>query len=287
MQHRYPLTWEETAQWLRRQHDQAEVVRACYLDDPLIEAARRFAESQEWNAVRRFLPRSRGQALDLGAGRGISSYALARDGWQVVALEPDPSSLVGATAIHALVEESGLNISVIRGFGESIASKENTFDLVYARQVLHHSKSLALFCQEVARVIKPKGWFIATREHVISKPEDLSEFLSSHPFNRFHGGENAFILDEYVSAIENSGLRILRILGSFDTVINYFPMDYNEWRRKCIEPLVQQIGYKSAVILTSQRHFMGRFLLRRLSARLSSSTNTPGRMYSFVAEKPV
>jgi len=158
--------------------------------------------------------------------------------------------------------------------------------LVYARQVLHHSKILTQFCQEVARVLRPRGRFIAVREHVISKSEDLDEFLLSHPLQKFHGGENAFMLDEYVSAIEQSGLRIVKILGPFDSVINYYPMHYNEWRRRCIESLVQRIGRRPAILLASPKHFVGRALLRHLSARLSALTTTPGRIYSFVAEKP-
>lgn len=280
------LTWEQTAEWLRQQPDQAEVVRACYLDDPLIEAARRFAQSPEWEAVQQFLPRSGGWALDLGAGRGISSYALAQQGWHVVALEPDPSSLVGTGAVRALTQVSRLKIFVTQGVGENLAFRDGGFDLVYTRQVLHHSKNLSLFCREVARVIKPRGRFIATREHVISKPEDLKDFLSSHPFHQLHGKENAFMLDEYVSALEKSGLRVLRILGPFDTVINYYPMSDYEWYETCIRPLARRIGYIPAILLTNRQNFVGRFLLRQLAKRLSASINTAGRMYSFVAEKP-
>ena len=47
----------------------------------------------------------RGQALDVGAGRGIASYALAREGFTVTVLEPDDSHLVGAGAIRSLAEE--------------------------------------------------------------------------------------------------------------------------------------------------------------------------------------
>lgn len=282
----YPLTWEETVQWLYQHPDQAEVVRACYLDDPLIKAAQRFAESQEWKATRQLMPRKPGQVLDLGAGRGISSFALARDGWRVVALEPNPSSVVGSTAIYTLAKEFSLEISVVRGYGETLGFSENAFDLVYARQVLHHSRNLTLFCRQVAHVVKPGGRFIAVREHVISKPDDLNEFLASHPFHRFHGEENAFTLEQYLSAIENSGFRILKVLGPFDTVINYYPMSDHEWYETCIRPLVRRIGYIPVILLTSQRHVVGRFLLRQLAMRLSASINTPGRMYSFVAEKP-
>ena len=95
------MTWEQAVQWLRDQPDQRVLVKACYFDDPLVEAAERFWQSAEWKAIAALLPPPNGKALDLGAGRGISSYAMAQDGWQVTALEPDPSNLVGAGAIHS------------------------------------------------------------------------------------------------------------------------------------------------------------------------------------------
>jgi SAM-dependent methyltransferase len=93
-------TWEQAVEWLRQQPDQQTLVRDCYFDDPLIEACERFVNSEEWQATLRYLPRVTGKVLDLGAGRGISSYGLAKAGWQVTALEPDPSNLVGAGAIR-------------------------------------------------------------------------------------------------------------------------------------------------------------------------------------------
>ena len=104
-------TWEEAVQWLRNQPDQNELIRACFYDDPLRDAAERYYKSTEWQAVHQLFGRKRGATLDLGAGRGISSYALARDGWKGSALEPDPSNIVGAGAIRALAQETSLLIS--------------------------------------------------------------------------------------------------------------------------------------------------------------------------------
>jgi hypothetical protein len=36
------ITWEEAVLWLRNQPDQAELVRACFYDDPLPAAAERY-----------------------------------------------------------------------------------------------------------------------------------------------------------------------------------------------------------------------------------------------------
>jgi len=80
------LTWEEAVQWLRDQPEQSELVKHCYYDDPLETAAERFFQSEEWTEVISLLnSKSSGQVLDIGAGRGISSYAFAKSGYSVTA----------------------------------------------------------------------------------------------------------------------------------------------------------------------------------------------------------
>src|SRR5581483_10567570 len=177
------ITWEEAVQWLREQPDQQALVAACYFDDPLTEAATRFWASAEWKAITALLPTPRGAALDLGAGRGISAYALARDGWEVTALEPDPSCLVGAGAIRSLSKASGLSIGIVTEYSENLPFGDESFDLVNCRQVLHHARDLRQSLREIFRVLKRGGTMISTRDHVISRHEDLQLFLDSHPLH--------------------------------------------------------------------------------------------------------
>jgi SAM-dependent methyltransferase len=217
------MNWEGAVLWLRGQPDQADLVRACFYDDPLIGAARRFHECDEWRAVRELLPRQAGCALDVGAGRGISSYALAREGWQVTALEPDPSALVGAEAIRSLAREAVLDIDVVQERGERLPFADASFDLVCCRQSLHHARDLRQLCAEIGRVLRDSGTFIATREHVISRPEDLPKFLESHPLHHLYGGENAYMLNDYTTAIESAGIRLNRVLNPLQSEINLYP----------------------------------------------------------------
>jgi SAM-dependent methyltransferase len=281
------ITWEQAVQWLRDQPTQTELVRACYFDDPLPAAAERFANGAEWQATRRLLPAPSGKALDLGAGRGISSYALARDGWDVTALEPDPSALVGSGAIRSLAQSAQLPINVIEDWGEKLPSPDAAFDVVHARQVLHHARDLQQLIREVARVLKPGGWFIATREHVISRREDLPAFLASHPLHHLYGGENAFLLDEYENAITASGLTLARAIAPLEDVINYFPTTDAQRRYALLHTLKTRYGVRGIAPLLHEAHPLGRWLLAQMAAHLAQSDNTPGRLYTFLAKKDI
>jgi ubiquinone/menaquinone biosynthesis C-methylase UbiE len=275
------LSWEEAVQWLKEQSGQQEFVRQCYYDDPLEQAAERFSNSEEWQEIQKllktYLP---GNVLDLGAGRGISSYAFAKAGCTVNALEPDSSSLVGAKAIQSLIDSTQLPIQVVQEYGETLPFKNSTFDIVYGRAVLHHVSDLNKLCQEVARVLKPRGVFIATREHVISKKEDLEVFLESHPLHFLYGGENAYLLQEYKKVIKESGLKLKKTIAPIESVINYAPMSKQEFQTLTASTLSRRFGIKLGSWLACQK-----FVQQIFALLLSNKLDTPGRLYSFIAVK--
>jgi SAM-dependent methyltransferase len=260
-------TWEEAVIWLKGQPDQVELVRTCFFDDPLIDAADRYYASSEWQAVRQLVGPAGGRALDVGAGRGISSYALARDGWHVTALEPDPSAVVGAGAIRQLAADAHLPIEVVMEWGEALPFPDASFDLVYGRQVLHHARSLPLLCAEMARVLKPGGIFLATREHVIFKDADLPVFLAEHPLHRIYGGENAYRLREYKGAIQSAGIRLTNVLNPWASAVNLYPRSISELR----ELIHARLPFVPVAVIRPS-------LLPRLGWLLRS----PGTAYSFV-----
>ncbi|UJB67902.1 class I SAM-dependent methyltransferase [Acaryochloris sp. 'Moss Beach'] len=275
-------TWEEAVGWLISQPEKKEIVKACYYDAPLEKAADRYWQSAEWSEIRAFCPDLVEKALDIGAGNGIASYALARDGWLVEALEPDISDLVGIGAIRRLSQTADLPINVVQEFGEKLPFPDTHFQLVFARQVLHHAQDLPQLCREVYRVLKPGGVFIAVRDHVISSKDDLPQFLASHPLHKIYGGENAFLLREYIEAIEDASLDIDQILKPLDSVINYAPHTIDTIK----EELTQKIsrlpgGTFLKVPLLSQPVFP---ILMKLLAILD---NRPGRAFSFIAHKAV
>lgn len=276
------ITWEEAVQSLRNQSAQQELVKYCYYDDPLESAAERFAQSEEWVAVTQLLKQKiPGQVLDIGAGRGISSYAFAKTGCSVTSLEPDSSNLVGAGAIRNLFKNTDLPIQIVQEWGETLPFANNTFDIVYGRAVLHHAKDLKQLCKEAARVLKPGGYFLATREHILSRKEDLQKFLDSHPLHHLYGGENAYLLEEYTDAIRSSGLQIIRSFNPLESVINYFPMSKSQYQSQVKNSLARRFGETLASKLAMFEQVQSLY-----SWYMSRKLDTPGRLYSFLAVKP-
>lgn len=266
-------------QWLRQQPDKAQLVMDCYYDDPLPAAAERYWAGEEWRAVRAMLRGRSGEALDIGAGRGIASYALARDGFAVTALEPDPSPLVGAAAIRALSKVTGVPIEVCEEFSERLPFDDARFDVVFARAVLHHTSDLASACSEFYRVLKPGGVMLAIREHVISDKADLPAFFEIHPLHKLYGGENALLLGDYVAAIRAAGFADLRVISPWISAVNYAPYTRASLQRAVAErfgPLKQMIRGLLKV--------PGVWPLVR--SLMTATDRRPGRLYSFLAVRP-
>lgn len=264
-------SWEEAVLWMRAQSDMAATVTACYYDDPLLDAARRYYLSREWQALTRLLPSTKGAVLDIGAGRGISAFALASERWVVTALEPDSSDIVGSGAIRSLFEQAGLPVEIVEKWGERLPFENNTFDLVHMRAALHHADDLKQFCHEAARVLKPGGLLVATREHVISKPQDLPVFLESHPLHHLYGGENAFTLTEYTDAIGADGrVEILRILNPLATDINLHPLSCDRIKKM----IAARLKFPWPNLIPDWLMTLVGYFYRK-----------PGRLYSFIAKK--
>ncbi|WP_413430185.1 class I SAM-dependent methyltransferase [Synechococcus sp. Cu2B8-bc1011] len=282
------LSWEQSVEWLRSsvEPQHKALVKACYFDDPLDEALNRYFNSLEWSLLSNMLPDSKGVALDVGAGRGICSYALAKSGWAVFSLEPDPSTLVGSGAINFIKNEFSLDISVLPDYSESVSLPDSSLDLVFCRQALHHSNNLFDALTEFYRLLKPGGFLIAAREHVISSPQDLQQFLDRHPLHYLYGGENAYTLKTYKSAFLNAGFKSLKLFPPYSTPINYFPTEESTINEALLLPFQKILGKR----LPRKLFLSSNPLSSRLNTLLRSVANqfihTPGRLYTFTAVKP-
>lgn len=287
------MTWEETIKYIRTQPVFADLVQKAYFEENLHLNVERFRKSDEFIETLGLIKQSQPHAktiLDIGSGNGISAVAFALEGYNVVTIEPDPSDTVGAGAIRKLKVQYNLsNLEVFEAFAEELQLPNNSFDIVYARQCMHHAYDLGKFVAEASRVIKKGGLFITIRDHVIFDKKDKEWFLENHPLQKFYGGENAFTSSEYRSAMINSGLEIRKEMKYYDTVINYFPISREEMldmfkikKGKAIRHLNEKIGVLAKV------PFFQRMYLRKIKLNKETvydENKVPGRMYSYLCIK--
>jgi ubiquinone/menaquinone biosynthesis C-methylase UbiE len=274
------MTTAEAVSCLRSDSRYADLIRDSYLDQDVLAAAQRFYESAEFREVCELL---RGQVrdakiLDLGAGTGIASYAFARAGAHVYSLEPDDSD-IGRGAISQIV--NGMPVELLDAFGESIPLPDQSLDIIYGRQVLHHTRDLHKVMQECARVLKPAGTVLICREHVVDDQQQLNRFLHDHPVHQLAGGEHAYSLDAYQQAITGAGLRLTNVLGPWDSIINAFPKARSN---KELDRLPEQVLTERFSNLAALLRFIPG--IRYLTWRRIRADRQPGRLYSFVAIKP-
>ncbi len=275
-----PISVHDAVLRLRADPASAAVVRDAYLGADVVEASERFLSSGEFRELRsRLAPWLAGaRVLDVGAGTGIASYAFARAGAaRVVALEPDPSDVVGNGAARSA--SGGLPIAFVGAYGEALPFRDGAFDVVYARQVLHHAQDLGGAVRECARVLRRGGVFAACREHVVDGARQLARFRAAHPIHRLSGNENAFPLDAYLAAVRGAGLARIEALGPLDSLINAFPgaADEEELRDYGRVVLRKRLGAVGAV---AGRVPGAAAAVRRMVSRM------PGRLYTFVGVKP-
>ncbi len=275
------LSWEEAVRWYRAQPNNEAEIRNNYFDLPVLAAAERYAASEEFAEVLRLLGPGNGRRiLDLGAGNGIASFALAKHGWEVTALEPDESDEVGAGAIDLLVRDTRLPIQVVREFGEKLPFADGSFAAIHARQVLHHAEDLNEMASELARVLKPGGRCLTTRDHVVDDDRQLEAFRNEHPLHNLYGGEHAYPVERYRSAFAQAGLRLLASWGPLESILNFFPGTERER-----QITIRQVANHSCLRFGRLLAWSGGFRETQLR-RFTQSDKTPGRIYSFLLEKP-
>lgn len=210
--------------------------------------------------------------LDVGAGNGVMSVALAQRGYELYSLEPDKSSIVGRGAIKSLYNQTlkndlGEMFELIEGNVSDISVEDinnnkymllsgtaedlclsGVFDVILCRQVVHHFNDPQMSMNNLYRSLKPGGIAVILREHICNSEAELKEFLNTHPFHKYYGGENAYSESAYIDFFKNAGFDVENVIKFCDSEINYFP-------------------HKSSDILNIDE------------------TSIPGRPYSFILKK--
>jgi SAM-dependent methyltransferase len=205
-------SYETAVQTMRERPHMREFVARNFLDEDLHDAVARYAREKEFETVVRAL-RAAGavRVLDLGAGRGLTSLALLRAGFQVVSVEADASEVVGIRALSRYCLREGGR--PVQGDILRLPFGPGEFDAAMCRSVLHHLDDLSRGLAEIARVLKPGGVFIALGEHLRSVFSRGAAFQAAHPAVALGVEERAYPLVEYWWRLRRNGFAHVALRG--------------------------------------------------------------------------
>jgi SAM-dependent methyltransferase len=171
--------------------------------DPWFEVAHQFdialdimnVTGQEW-------------VLDVGAGRGWAAKHFARLGSNTVAIDVNGDDQVGLGRSLALMQQANVCYDLIIGDNENLPFKDESFDIVFGAAVLHHTTSLVLLLQHLARVLRPGGRLVAITEpcvpaHIAQQEHGYVEEELRYGINETRPG-----LPDYRQALQYAGLQL-------------------------------------------------------------------------------
>lgn len=113
------------------------------------------------------MPQEPKVAVDIGAGYGLLSVNIAARGIKVIAIEPSGSERNVIKWNIKTNLKSKKNITVVKGFAESLNLKDGSADLCILSQVLEHAENPNKAISEAYRVLKKGGYlYIASPNYL-------------------------------------------------------------------------------------------------------------------------
>ena len=266
------MNWHETIVSLQDDKEYKQLIHESYITSDLEKNIISYKNSDEFKEIlmhiKSHFTNKKIKILDVGSGNGISCVSFALEGYNVIALEPDKSDLVGSGAIKKVAKLFSVDIEVSNHYFEDLPKKYfNQFDIVFARQAMHHANSLEQFTANAKNALKSNRLFSTIRDHVISNDYQKARFLKNHPLHSFYGGENAYTLEEYLKYLKEN-FNEIKIIKPSQSAINYSPWSISRLKKKL--PIFKGINLFYKIIFN--------IILIRMNYQ-------PGRLYSFINKK--
>ena len=144
--------------------------------------------------------------LDFGASMCWASYAFSKMGCDAVALDFDMNDVFGLLAGKKIIENTDFTFRLVAGDCEQMPFKDESFDVVFGSQVLHHAEELNKMVSEAARVTLPGGMVIAIGEVKRGFFQSEEELKKRHKAVAYGVNEHFPSYFQYVSAFKKAGL---------------------------------------------------------------------------------
>ena len=120
------------------------------------------------------IPHEGGQALDVGCGTGRLSFALAKEGYQVLGIDPEERVIGLARRIAGADCQSPQ--FVVGDFTDAALARPNFFDVVVCSEVLEHVQDYKSIVTNMHAALKPGGHVIVTVPYDPNKWSTLDEY---------------------------------------------------------------------------------------------------------------
>jgi ubiquinone/menaquinone biosynthesis C-methylase UbiE len=106
-------------------------------------------------------------ALDVGTGQGTDAILFSKRCKDVIAVDISLNALITAKNL-ARCEKAIEKICLVQADAEHLPFKENTFDVVYCKDVLHHVSNSVQTVKEMNRVAQDEGFLVALEANALN-----------------------------------------------------------------------------------------------------------------------
>lgn len=96
-----------------------------------------------------------GKILDLGAGNGKFIIEVKKRGGNITGIEKNQDYINNS---YAKAASFGCKIEIIKGEGENIPFKDESFDFINLSEVIEHVENPEKVIHEISRILKPGGF---------------------------------------------------------------------------------------------------------------------------------
>ncbi len=151
------------------------------------------------------------RVIEVGAGSGRDTLALARDGAQAFVLDYSPASL---RLVQEQARAQGVTIHLVQADALALPFRDDTFDVVFHQGLLEHFRDPAPLLAENRRVTRRGGFTIVDVPQTFHLYTLAKQILIA--FDRwFAGWETQFTPAELERRVVEAGFRVRRTYGEW------------------------------------------------------------------------
>jgi 2-polyprenyl-3-methyl-5-hydroxy-6-metoxy-1,4-benzoquinol methylase len=163
----------------------------------------------------------KGCFLDIGCSTGDWGQYWIRNGWDVFGIDINKELLTKSN-------EKGIKTSYCDLNAEKIPYKDNSFDLIFAGEVIEHIIDTDGFLKELYRCVKPGGFVLLTTPNLVSFENRIRSLLGKYPIWVDYRLQGSGHIRAYTPTIlrhqlRSFGFKIKKITGNW---VPFVPQKY-------------------------------------------------------------